>query len=126
MIVTVHSERYDSYIRSEEWKRKAQEARDRYKHRCAVCNRDWKSRNVPLDVHHYRYRNDDGEDLLGIETMRDLCCLCRTHHPVGAYSKSEVKRDRRTYLLRKYRRKVLLLPLWPLKILWGIARGKIA
>jgi 5-methylcytosine-specific restriction endonuclease McrA len=63
---TIH---YDDYIKSSQWKRRA----DRFKadagHRCRVCFGDG-----PLDAHHRTYQN------LGNETDYDVTVLCRDCH----------------------------------------------
>lgn len=60
---------YKQYIQSPEWKRKANEAKQRAGYRCQVCNGTGK-----LDAHHRTY------DRLGDERPEDITVLCRDCH----------------------------------------------
>lgn len=60
---------YEEYIKSPEWKRRADEAKKRVGWRCQVCNGEG-----PLDAHHRTYKN------LGHELDIDITVLCRDCH----------------------------------------------
>lgn len=63
---------YYKYIRSPEWKKKAEEAKAKSGNRCQVCN---KSRaEAQLDAHHRTYER------LGHERPEDITVLCRSCH----------------------------------------------
>lgn len=71
---------YFAYIRSPEWKAKAEEAKARANNRCQVCN---KSRaEVQLDAHHRTYEN------LGNEKQEDITVLCRDCHELYEKNKN--------------------------------------
>mgnify|MGYP003396071382 CR=1 FL=1 len=60
---------YDKYIVSEEWREKADAAKERAEHRCQVCNG-----GRFLDAHHRTYER------LGNELDSDITVLCRDCH----------------------------------------------
>lgn len=62
-------EKYARYLVSDEWKAIRQEALERAKHRCQICNGD-----SNLQVHHRYYRG------LGKEQPEDLTVLCEECH----------------------------------------------
>lgn len=63
---------YYEYIKSQEWKEKAEEAKARAGNRCQVCNRS--RAEVQLDAHHRTYER------LGNERPEDITVLCRECH----------------------------------------------
>ncbi len=63
---------YREYIRSDEWKKRAEEAKARVGNRCQVCNRS--RTEVQLDAHHRTY------EYLGNERPEDITVLCRDCH----------------------------------------------
>lgn len=71
--VTIQSEderiNYREYIRSPEWRAKADAAKERAGHRCQLCNSDGQ-----LDAHHRTYKR------LGNEEPEDITVLCRDCH----------------------------------------------
>jgi hypothetical protein len=62
---------YDEYIRSPEWKAKADAAKEKAGYRCQVCN--GKDR---LEAHHRNY------DHLGDERPEDITVLCHACHEI--------------------------------------------
>lgn len=66
--------RYLEYLRSPEWRARADAALERADHRCMVCGADrWFSR---LNVHHNTYER------LGNERESDLIVLCEHCHDI--------------------------------------------
>lgn len=63
---------YHEYIRSPEWREKAEAAKERAGQRCQVCNRP--RTEVTLDAHHRTYER------LGREMPEDITVLCRDCH----------------------------------------------
>ncbi|MCA9936100.1 MAG: hypothetical protein H6662_10500 [Ardenticatenaceae bacterium] len=63
---------YRTYIKSSEWRQKAEEAKARAGNRCQVCNRS--RAEVQLDAHHRTYER------LGYELPEDITVLCRECH----------------------------------------------
>lgn len=63
---------YNEYIKSPEWREKAEEAKARTGNRCQVCNRS--RAEVQLDAHHRTYQR------LGNELPEDITVLCRECH----------------------------------------------
>lgn len=63
---------YYEYIKSQEWKEKAEESKARAGNRCQVCNRS--RAEVQLDAHHRTYER------LGNERPEDITVLCRECH----------------------------------------------
>lgn len=63
---------YYSYIKSTEWRKKADEAKSRAGHRCQVCNRPQSI--VTLNAHHRTYER------LGNERPEDITVLCHECH----------------------------------------------
>ncbi len=63
---------YKEYIKSQEWREKAEEAKARAGNRCQVCNRS--RAEVQLDAHHRTYER------LGNERPEDISVLCRECH----------------------------------------------
>lgn len=62
--------RYETYLRSARWQRKARAARKKAGQRCQLCNRP----GFPLEVHHRTYER------LGFELPGDLLALCQRCH----------------------------------------------
>lgn len=103
---------YREYLQSPRWKTISKAAKERCDYRCAVCDHDWKSRGWgPLDAHHVDYRN------LGHETFADIACLCRAHHPKGAFSREKIAMWRSSYLWRKRVAWIFRWLLWLTKLL---------
>ena len=70
---------YEEYIKSREWREKAEEAKARAGNRCQVC---YRSRSeVQLDAHHRTYSR------LGKELPEDITVLCRECHQLYADAK---------------------------------------
>ena len=63
---------YQEYINSDEWKKKASEAKKRANWRCQICNKH--QSKIPLHTHHRTYEN------LGNEKPEDLTVLCEDCH----------------------------------------------
>ena len=61
--------KYEDYIRSKQWKAKADETKRLAGYRCQVCNSD-----EELNAHHRTYER------LGEELQSDLVCLCAKCH----------------------------------------------
>lgn len=70
---------YEEYIRSQEWREKAEEAKAKAGNRCQVCNRS--RAEVQLDAHHRTYER------LGNELPEDITVLCRDCHQLYEDSK---------------------------------------
>lgn len=73
-----HSNQYETYMKSAEWKEKAETIKVLAGHRCACCGRQLQN-SSSLQAHHYSYR------CLGQERKEDLLVLCdechlRFHH----------------------------------------------
>lgn len=68
----MNAEQYRAYLLSPAWKDRAKKCLERNDYRCAVCDCDWKRREI--HVHHLHYRN------VGQEKQEDLVALCKTHH----------------------------------------------
>ena len=73
-----HSNQYETYMKSAEWKEKAETIKVLAGHRCACCSRQFQN-SSSLQAHHYSYR------CLGQERKEDLLVLCdechlRFHH----------------------------------------------
>jgi len=64
---------YKMYIKSDAWRKKAQQCRTYAGFRCQLCN-SGPSKNNPLEAHHRTYER------LGKERAKDLICLCRECH----------------------------------------------
>lgn len=60
---------YQEYLKTEEWRRRADDARKRAGHRCQLCN----SKGL-LHVHHRTYEH------IFDELPEDLICLCASCH----------------------------------------------
>lgn len=104
---------YAIYIDSDEWREKAEEAKQRAGYRCQVCNRH--RDEVTLDAHHRTYER------LGREKPMDITVLCRDCHTLFENAKHsepytpsrdarhylpegyETERDARRYLPERYR-----------------------
>ena len=71
-----HSEFYDKYIRSPEWRQKEQERMAFDGYRCVMCHKPAKAcKRQPLQCHHVTYER------LGHENVYwDLVTLCGTCH----------------------------------------------
>ena len=63
---------YQTYIRSDEWRKKASEAKVKVGQRCQICNRH--KDEITLDAHHRTYEH------LGNERAGDITVLCRDCH----------------------------------------------
>lgn len=73
---------YQKYIKSKEWKQKAEEAKTRAGNRCQGCNRP--RSEVQLDAHHRTYER------IGRERPGDITVLCRDCHQSIEKSKAKV------------------------------------
>ncbi len=73
---------YQKYIKSKEWKQKAEEAKTRAGNRCQGCNRP--RSEVQLDAHHRTYER------IGRERPGDITVLCRDCHQSIEVSKAKV------------------------------------
>ena len=71
---------YKAYIRSKEWKKKAEAAKVRAGNRCQLCNRP--RSEVQLEAHHRTYER------LGNELPGDITILCRDCHTTHEQSKA--------------------------------------
>lgn len=74
---------YEEYIKSQEWREKAEEAKAKAGNRCQVCNRS--RAEVQLDAHHRTYER------LGNELPEDITVLCRDCHQL--YEDSRIKKN---------------------------------
>ena len=72
---------YPTYINSNAWIQKSEEAKRRAGYRCQVCNRS--SREAVLDAHHRTYER------LGHERPEDITVLCRDCHEL--YETNRIK-----------------------------------
>lgn len=77
---------YKRYIQSQEWREKAEEAKERAGQRCQVCNRP--RSEVTLDAHHRTY------DRLGNELPEDITVLCRLCHELYESNKKQLRGGR--------------------------------
>lgn len=68
-----HSAEYDAYMKSAEWKEKAETIKVLAGHRCSCCGRQFED-SSSLQAHHYSYRS------LGCERKEDLLVLCDDCH----------------------------------------------
>lgn len=82
---------YYAYIQSNEWRQRANEAKQRAGYRCQVCNRP--STEVVLNAHHRTY------DRLGNEHPEDITVLCRDCHKLYEENKKLVKTHLRNPLV---------------------------
>lgn len=73
---------YQKYIKSKEWKQKAEEAKTRAGNRCQGCNRP--RSEVQLEAHHRTYER------IGRERPGDITVLCRDCHQSIEKSKAKV------------------------------------
>jgi ribosomal protein S14 len=73
---------YQKYIKSKEWKQKAEEAKTRAGNRCQGCNRP--RSEVQLEAHHRTYER------IGRERPGDITVLCRDCHQSIEVSKAKV------------------------------------
>lgn len=73
---------YQKYIKSKEWKQKAEEAKTRAGNRCQGCNRP--RSEVQLEAHHRTYER------IGRERPGDITVLCRDCHQSIEESKAKV------------------------------------
>ena len=76
------TDRYREYIESEEWRRKAVQAKERAGWRCQVCNR--RGDEVTLDAHHRTYAR------LGRERPDDITVLCRECHQMYSEARKAI------------------------------------
>lgn len=67
-------EKYQDYLNSEEWK----EVKEKYLKKGAKCLKCRKTKKLIL--HHLRYKDENGESILGRETQDDLVVLCWDCH----------------------------------------------
>lgn len=74
---------YYQYIRSKEWKEKADSAKQRADYKCQVCNASADS--ITLDTHHRTYER------LGSELPGDIIVLCRECHQLYETNKKSPK-----------------------------------
>ena len=79
MMISSGSDRstYEAYIRSDEWRERADVAKKRAGYRCQICNRG----DITLNVHHRTYER------LGNELPEDLTVLCRNCHELFELNK---------------------------------------
>lgn len=75
---------YEEYIKSQEWREKAEEAKAKAGNRCQVCNRS--RAEVQLDAHHRTYER------LGNELPEDITVLCRDCHQLYEDSKKLISK----------------------------------
>jgi hypothetical protein len=71
---------YRTYIKSPEWRRKADAAKKRAGYRCQVCNKG-KNEGARLEAHHRTY------DRLGHEKSEDITVLCHDCHELFSRSR---------------------------------------
>lgn len=77
---------YQKYIRSAEWRKRANAAKKRVGYRCQVCNRH--AREIQIEAHHRTYER------IGMERPEDITVLCRDCHEL--YEKNKrMKRGRK-------------------------------
>jgi hypothetical protein len=77
---------YRKYIKSQEWRTKAEEAKVSAGNRCQVCNRS--RAEVQLDAHHRTYER------LGNELPEDITVLCRECHQLYEDAKKVVPKPK--------------------------------
>ena len=65
---------YETYLRSDEWRRKAEERLELDGHKCQMCGCQGTATN-PLQVHHLTYHNIYRENI-----DKDLVTLCKVCH----------------------------------------------
>ena len=75
-------DRYREYIESEEWRRKAVQAKERAGWRCQVCNRV--GDEYGLNAHHRTYER------LGRERPDDITVLCRECHQMFSEARKAI------------------------------------
>ena len=80
---------YKAYIRSKEWKKKAEAAKVRAGNRCQLCNRPCSE--VQLEAHHRTYER------LGNELPGDITVLCRDCHQAHEESKAHRTLNEKLY-----------------------------
>lgn len=78
---------YKKYLRSAEWKKKAEAAKVRAGNRCQTCNRP--RSEVQLEAHHRTYER------IGRELPGDITVLCRSCHQSVEESKAKVSLESR-------------------------------
>ena len=94
---------YYDYIRSEEWRDKAEAAKARAGYRCQVCNTP--DSMAGLEAHHRTYER------LGNELPEDITVLCGDCHSIF-----ESQRSGRNYVPRGNKKsRVFIAPAWPFK-----------
>ena len=81
--------KYKRYIRSKEWKKKAEDAKVRAGNRCQLCNRP--RSEVQLEAHHRTYER------IGQELPGDITVLCRDCHQAHEKSKAERELNEKLY-----------------------------
>lgn len=74
---------YYEYIKSDEWKARADAAKERAGHRCQVCNKTGR-----LDAHHRTYER------LGEELPEDITVLCHDCHELYETNRKSRKAQR--------------------------------
>lgn len=74
---------YYEYIKSPEWKLKADAAKERAGYRCQICNRP--NTEISLNAHHRTYER------LGNETPEDITVLCRDCHELYELNRKSKK-----------------------------------
>ena len=75
--------KYDEYIESKEWRKRAMSAKRRAKWRCQVCNE--RGKHATLNAHHRTYER------LGNEWPTDLVVLCLSCHALFYTSMTDPK-----------------------------------
>jgi hypothetical protein len=78
---------YYTYIRSPQWRKKADAAKARAGYRCQVCNRP--ASEITLDAHHRTYER------LGNERPEDITVLCRDCHSLFEENKKAARKATR-------------------------------
>lgn len=81
--------KYDEYIKSKQWKAKADETKRLAGYRCQVCN----SSDEELHAHHRTYER------LGEELQSDLICLCAKCHSLFHNGGRVIENELNTYAL---------------------------
>lgn len=77
---------YQEYLRSSEWRKKAEAAKIRAGNRCQGCNRP--RTEVQLEAHHRTYER------IGCELPGDITVLCRTCHQSIEESKAKISLEK--------------------------------
>ena len=74
--MSIHSERYESYMKSPEWENMKAKRREIDGNRCAMCGRPGSTcKRMELQCHHITYERLGDEDV-----FKDLVTLCGSCH----------------------------------------------